>query len=489
MTNEIIKTKTKRGRPKRPRVDEISGEIDENQNAKKNKTEKVDESIEQLRLFEERFKETIKTGIDLFHNRISLSAISFKERLAYMIILKKIMSSLEWNLKRLISNKQQMECLTRKAIESSKERKDMLKIMEEFVEYKLKSFPGKSRTFRAASVAKHYQCELKCYGVTQEMLSTKIKELIKTIEVTEGPLPKFEKSPKQCFRILKRNVCRLCGSKQNLIYSINQRKDDVRFKEVVEYFCRVDINDNDSLPHLVCKACKVHIENFSKFSEQIRTFQNKLNSDLDNFVMPKVIKTEIEDLDFEVEVVTSSCNINNISSEYINESSQDCTDYIENDIEVGANYVCSNVNLLVPNIPNSCEAHDEVPEIENEIILNTSVEEAHNCDNEMTIDSSNFEVTTSTPKNLSPPESSRNGPKECKVVLERLPIQYVSSDVEESQDDLAEEVKKSKKRKTCSTQQKSLPCLKINFQTIQSSMSALTELNRGILLDIQTEDS
>ena len=240
MRSKNIKTKVGRGRPKRLREDEISGEIDENQNAKKIRSETLDQSFDQLKLFEERFKEAIKTGIDLFHNRYSLSAISFKERLAYMIILKKIMTTIEWKFKRLISNKQQMECLTRKAIESPKERKDMLAIMEKFVEYKLKSFPGKSRHFKAESIAKHYQCELKCYGVTQDILSTKINDLVKTIEVTEGPLPKIEKSSKEIIKILKikRNVCRLCGSKQNLIYSINQKKDNIRFKEVVEYFCR-----------------------------------------------------------------------------------------------------------------------------------------------------------------------------------------------------------------------------------------------------------
>lgn len=241
MRSKILKNRGGRGRrPKRPREDETIGEIDENQNAKKNRSEVFDESNEQIKLFEERFKEALKTGIDLFHNRISLSAISFKERLAYYIILKKVMTSLEWKLKRLISNKQQMECLTRKAIESPKERKDLLTIMEKFVEYKLKSFPGKTKHFKAESIAKHYKCELKCYGVTQDILSTKIDDLIKTIEVAEGPLPKIEKSPKQIIKVhnIKKNVCRLCGSKQNLIYSINQKKEDMHFKDVVEYFCR-----------------------------------------------------------------------------------------------------------------------------------------------------------------------------------------------------------------------------------------------------------
>lgn len=240
MRRKNLKAKAVCERPKRSREIEISEEIDENQNAKKNRTDTSKESSDQLKLFEERFKEMIKTGIDLFHSRISLSLISFKERLAYLIILKKITTSIEWKLKRLISNKQQMECLMRKAIESTKELKDMIAIMEKFVDYKLKSFPGKTINCKAESVAKQYQCELKCYGVTQDLLSAKIDVLIKTIEVTEGPLPKIEKNPKQIIKILniKRNFCRLCGSKQNLIYSINQKKDDIRFKDVVEYFCR-----------------------------------------------------------------------------------------------------------------------------------------------------------------------------------------------------------------------------------------------------------
>ena len=60
MRSKNIKTKVGRGRPKRLREDEISGEIDENQNAKKIRTETLDQSFDQLKLFEERFKKKRK---------------------------------------------------------------------------------------------------------------------------------------------------------------------------------------------------------------------------------------------------------------------------------------------------------------------------------------------------------------------------------------------------------------------------------------------
>ncbi|KAL7041575.1 hypothetical protein ACKWTF_000825 [Chironomus riparius] len=476
MRSNNIKTKVGRGRPKRLREVEISGEIDENQNPKKNRIEILDESVDKLKLFEERFKEAIKTGIDLFHDRISLSAISLKERLAYMIILKKIMTTIEWKFKRLVSTKQQMECLTRKAIESPKERKNMLTIMEKFVEYKLKSFPGKTRHFKAESIAKHYQCELKCYGVTQEILSTKIDELVKTIEVTEGPISRIEKNPKNIIKILKvkNNVCRLCGSKKNLIYSINQRKENIRFKEVVEYFCRVNIRDNDNLPHLVCKGCKDYIENFSKFSEQVNNFQNKLDSDAENYVVPKeFIKTETVYLDYEED--TNSGNRSTV--DFIDGSSHECTEYSVNEIEVGVNYICCNDNLVTINSPSLCETRNEIPIIEPDIIQNTPVNEAaqDNDDYEMSHVISCSEVSTSTPKSTST--------KQCKIVLERLPIKYVPSDSEESQEEL-EEV-----NTTNSPHVRSVSSLEIDFQTIQSAVSDLIELKLEILKDNLAADS
>lgn len=233
---------------KRRSQDNDQIKIDQNQNAKKTKMESLTDNAA-IKLLDEKFNETIKTGIELFHNRISMTAMSFRERLAYLKILKKVTSPYPWKLKKVISSKQDMECIVQKAIESEAECQELRTTVEKFIEYKIMSFPGLSRHIKANSLAKHYLSELHSHKITPVDLTLKMHDLIRAIEITEGRNEgqglrlgqRFKGDTNSKLRKLKnsyKKTCRLCGSKQNLIYSLSHRKEDVTLKEVVEQFCR-----------------------------------------------------------------------------------------------------------------------------------------------------------------------------------------------------------------------------------------------------------
>jgi len=178
---------------------------------------------------------------------------------------------------------------------------------------------------------------------------------------------------------------------------------------------------------------------------------------------------EVVDLDYED---TNSCSQDGV--DFNNDSSQDCTEYSATEIEVGANCVCNDENHETT-IDNSLQ--DEIPGMEPEIHNisennnNQGNEEAQdNRDNEID-EIPHTQVLTSTPTTVPSPISSSSKLKECKIVLERLPIEYVPSD-DDSQDELLDQ----NKRKSRSIRPRSMSCIEINFDTIQSSISDLTEL-------------
>ena len=153
---------------------------------------------------------------------------------------------------------------------------------------------------------------------------------------------------------------------------------------------------------------------------------------------------EVVDLDYED---TNLYNRDEVDLN--NDSSQDCTEYSETEIEVGANYICNDKNHETT-IDNSLQ--DEIPGMEPDIMIhnrsennnNQRIEEQDTCDKEIE-EIPHIQVHTSTLTVVPPPLSSRTNLKECKIILERLLIEYVPSDGEEkSQDELLDQNKKRK---------------------------------------------
>lgn len=77
--------------------------------------------------------------------------------------------------------------------------------------------------------------------------------------------------------------CRLCGKNLNTIniaVSLNDEIDvNVTFKYLVEYYCRIELGAESSLPQNVCYDCKSIVENFIMFCDNAENIQLKLKDD------------------------------------------------------------------------------------------------------------------------------------------------------------------------------------------------------------------
>lgn len=112
-----------------------------------------------------------------------------------------------------------------------------------------------------------------------------------------------------------------------------------------------------------------------------------------------------------------------------------------------------------------------------EMILNTSVNEVaqNECDSGKSHEISSSEVSTIPPKAPPPPcRTSNSGLKALKIILERLPIKYLSSDDEENSQELENVTRR--KQKSLSIREKSSSFLEVNYGSIQSSNLDLTYL-------------
>lgn len=74
--------------------------------------------------------------------------------------------------------------------------------------------------------------------------------------------------------------CRLCGknlNKINVAVSIDDEIDvNVTFKYLIEYYCRIKLGAESSLPQNVCFDCKAIVENFIMFCDNAENIQLKL---------------------------------------------------------------------------------------------------------------------------------------------------------------------------------------------------------------------
>lgn len=76
--------------------------------------------------------------------------------------------------------------------------------------------------------------------------------------------------------------CRLCDgsiNKTSFSVSLNDEIDiNVTFKDMIEYYCHIKLDDKSSLSQKVCFVCKSMIENFIKFCDITDNIQLKLKA-------------------------------------------------------------------------------------------------------------------------------------------------------------------------------------------------------------------
>lgn len=73
--------------------------------------------------------------------------------------------------------------------------------------------------------------------------------------------------------------CRLCGQQKSLnelLITLQSESQNLKFLNLVEYFCQVKLDPSKSLPQNVCRTCHLSLENFMVFCTKMEAFQQLL---------------------------------------------------------------------------------------------------------------------------------------------------------------------------------------------------------------------
>lgn len=73
--------------------------------------------------------------------------------------------------------------------------------------------------------------------------------------------------------------CRLCGHKKaesEFVTTLNRETENVSFFELIQYFCRIELDPNPLLSQNVCRTCKVSLESFMLFCDHLERHQQIL---------------------------------------------------------------------------------------------------------------------------------------------------------------------------------------------------------------------
>lgn len=78
-------------------------------------------------------------------------------------------------------------------------------------------------------------------------------------------------------------LCRLCGKKKCVIDLVVELKDEssesnVSIKNIIEHYCRIELDANKLLPQSVCDECKEFIDKIISFCDAIEAVQIKLKN-------------------------------------------------------------------------------------------------------------------------------------------------------------------------------------------------------------------
>lgn len=85
--------------------------------------------------------------------------------------------------------------------------------------------------------------------------------------------------------------CRMCGDEHNRDILLDIEQD----RELISYYCRINLINNPNLSELICCNCDGKIRDFSSFSERAKEIQIKLMTE-NNIQNVKI--EEIEDTFF-----------------------------------------------------------------------------------------------------------------------------------------------------------------------------------------------
>lgn len=76
-------------------------------------------------------------------------------------------------------------------------------------------------------------------------------------------------------------LCRLCGEdkqQSELVTSLDEENEIITFKELIEYYCRIELNSDKNLPQKVCKTCGDLAVMFTHFILKVDQTQTKLQA-------------------------------------------------------------------------------------------------------------------------------------------------------------------------------------------------------------------
>lgn len=76
------------------------------------------------------------------------------------------------------------------------------------------------------------------------------------------------------------SICRLCGGcklEQDLISDIySVEANDLKLVDYISFYCRVKLSRDPSLPTKVCRVCRMHLETFIAFCDNLNKVENGL---------------------------------------------------------------------------------------------------------------------------------------------------------------------------------------------------------------------
>ena len=79
----------------------------------------------------------------------------------------------------------------------------------------------------------------------------------------------------------KSEECRLCGNTRPVKAQLTDKiKGQISTKELVEFFCRIELEDSNNFPTAVCQECYELLFKFSRFTNYMEKLQNEFKNRL-----------------------------------------------------------------------------------------------------------------------------------------------------------------------------------------------------------------